>query len=147
MYAGDTTLRKAKKAEIPAIKELLRASGLPHEDVDPARQDLIVAVRKQEILGCIGVEKYGEHGLLRSLAVGESCRGKGLGTELVEKLIAHSRAGGVKELYLLTLTADRFFENLEFSRLDREAVPAAIGQTTEFESICPVSSICMKRAI
>jgi amino-acid N-acetyltransferase len=79
--------------------------------------------------------------------VAEEYRSQGTGKALVEKLVAAAREAGDGELYLLTLTADRFFARLGFDRVDRAVVPDAIRGTTEFESICPVSSTCMKKEI
>lgn len=147
MHAGGISLRSAKTGEIKEIRSLLKNSGLPCEDVEPGRQDLIVALRSGEVVGCVGVERYGEAGLLRSLAVKEACRGHGMGKALVAEAVDRAVGHDVRELYLLTLTAERFFLKLGFERVDRASAPDAIRGTTEFESICPVSSACMKKKI
>ncbi len=147
MNAEGWVLRAAEAGEIDRIRAMLREAGLPFEDVAQGRQDLIVALSGGEICGCIGLEKYGRHGLLRSLAVAEEYRGRGTGKALVEIVTAAAREAGIGELYLLTLTADRFFARLGFDSIDRASVPEAIRGTTEFESICPVSSTCMKKKI
>ncbi len=86
-------------------------------------------------------------GLLRSLAVEGAYRGRGLGRALVLEMIGHAKDSGINQLYLLTLTADRFFGKEGFERISRECMPEAIQNTMEFTSICPVSSVCMKKEI
>ena len=143
----DFTLKAGEKSDIRQIKSLLKSADLPYEDIDLSRQDFIATVQGTKIIGTIGLEPYGEIGLLRSLAVKDACRGRGLGRSLVIEMTRHAKDRGIKQLYLLTLTADRFFEREGFERISRESMPEAIQNTTEFTSICPVLSVCMKKEI
>jgi amino-acid N-acetyltransferase len=52
---------------------------------------------------------------------------------------------GVKSLYLLTTTADRFFAGLGFRRLQREMAPLAIKSTSQFSSLCPATAVLMSK--
>ncbi len=141
------TFRAGEKSDICRIKALLKKADLPFEDIDLNMQQFIVAQMGEKILGIVGLEPYGECGLLRSLAVDEAYRGRGLGRELVMRMAGHAKDIGIKQLYLLTLTADRFFDKEGFERVSRESTPGAIQNTTEFKSICPVSSVCMEKMI
>ena len=49
--------------------------------------------------------------------------------------------------YLLTNTAERFFERLGYRRTDRENAPEAIRRTQEFSGLCPSSSALMVKAL
>jgi N-acetylglutamate synthase-like GNAT family acetyltransferase len=53
----------------------------------------------------------------------------------------------VRQFYLLTTTAEAFFARRGFRKIARQSVPAAIGDTREFKSLCPSSAICMTRAV
>lgn len=143
----ETTFRAGEKSDIHRIKSLLKSADLPYEDVDLSRHEFIVIVQEAKIIGTVGLEPYGESGLFRSLAVEDAFRGQGLGRALTMEMIGHAKDLGIKQLYLLTMTADRFFEKEGFERTTRDSVPYAIKNTTEFKSICPVSSICMKKEI
>ncbi len=99
------------------------------------------------LVGVIGLEPYGRVGLLRSLAVAETERGRGLGIELTRALEQHARDLGVVDLYLLTTTAERFFGKLGYRVVARADVPAAIQGTTEYRDICPSSSVCMVKTL
>jgi amino-acid N-acetyltransferase len=76
----------------------------------------------------VGLELFGSVALLRSLVVSE-------------------RARGVHTIYLLTTTAEKFFQRRGFARTDRASAPPAIRATREFAGICPASSAFMSRAL
>ena len=63
------------------------------------------------------------------------------------RLAAEARCRAAKRFYLLTTTAEAFFARRGFERIARQAVPAAIASTKEFNSLCPSSAICMTRAV
>jgi amino-acid N-acetyltransferase len=46
-------------------------------------------------------------------------------------------------MYLLTTTAETFFERRGYRRVDRTEAPQAIQTTVEFASLCPASSAFM----
>ena len=143
----EMTFRAGEKKDIHKIKLLLESADLPYEDIDLARQDFIVATQGAKIIGAVGLEPYGECGLMRSLTVEDTYRGRGMGRALVMEMTGYAREKGIKQLFLLTLTADRFFEKEGFERISRDRMPKAIQNTTEFTSICPLSSVCMKKEI
>jgi amino-acid N-acetyltransferase len=139
--------RPARSDDMNAIVSLLKKSELPYEDVDLDRQDFLVAVDEGRVRGIVGLEAAGEYGLLRSLAVDASYRDRGNGGSLLDKIIAHARRKGFRELYLLTTTADKFFMRHGFERTERAAAPPALRETHEFRSACPASAVCMKKKI
>jgi amino-acid N-acetyltransferase len=140
-------IRQARVADERAIRALLKKADLPCEDVEIGRQTFLVASSGGRIVGTVGVEAYGKHGLFRSLAVDVRLRGQGLGSELTEEMVEMSRSLDIRELYLLTMTAAPFFEKLGFQKTERAKAPAALQGTTEFASLCPISSVCMKRQL
>jgi amino-acid N-acetyltransferase len=91
----------------------------------------------------VGLAIFDTIGLLRSLAVARDCRGSGVGKALVAEAEQYARSLGVNELYLLTTTAERFFERLGYSHTHRESAPDAIRQTSEFSDLCPCSAALM----
>jgi amino-acid N-acetyltransferase len=130
--------------DLRAICVLLDSASLPHADVtDALLQQFLVARMDNQIVGVVGLECYEDVALLRSLVVAQEHSGFGIGKQLVaaaEKLAAEI---GVKSLYLLTTTADRFFSGLSFRRLQRELAPPAIKSTSQFSSLCPASAVLM----
>jgi amino-acid N-acetyltransferase len=140
-------LVKATIRDFPLIERLLKENNLPFEDIPEKIGSLFIARSDSQSVGIGGVEIYGEHGLLRSVVIDRPFRGKGYGKALCKKLIQHAKMKGVKEMYLLTTTADGFFKRIGFSETRRNSAPAAMQNTTEFKELCPVSSICMRKRI
>jgi amino-acid N-acetyltransferase len=87
----------------------------------------------------IGLEIYGQAALLRSLVVDPTLRSTGLGSALVQHAEQHAAERGVQALYLLTTTAEPFFERLGYKRLDRREAPPSIQSSREFADLCPES--------
>lgn len=130
-----------------AIKKLLSEASLPYEDISSHIDNFLLANIDNVIVGVLGIEIYGKSALLRSLAVIPSKQGKGIGKFLYEKMEFHASSKGINELYLLTTTADLFFENLGFKKIARDEVADIIKTTKEFKDICPVSAVCMVKEI
>lgn len=142
---GDTVrLRGATAADRPAVVALLSAAQLPLDGVPPDLAHFIVAERAGSVVGAIGLEDYGEAGLLRSAVVDPALRGSGVGDALVRALLESARARGTRELVLLTTTADGWFPRFGFERIAREAAPAAVRVSEEFQGACPASAITMR---
>ena len=93
------------------------------------------------------MELYGEVAFLRSLVVAQHGRGSGVGsalTQAAERLAADS---AVKNVYLLTQTADRFFAARGYTKIDRGDAPKAIQGTTQFSGLCPSSAVLMMKQL
>jgi amino-acid N-acetyltransferase len=56
-------------------------------------------------------------------------------------------AAGVRELWLLTIDADGWFETVEYIHCDRSEAPAAIASTEEFGNLCPGNAFLMKKSL
>jgi len=52
---------------------------------------------------------------------------------------------GLKRVYLITETAEKFFSMLNYIAISREDVDPEIKQTAEFTHVCPTSGVCMVR--
>ncbi|HEY0673549.1 MAG TPA: arsenic resistance N-acetyltransferase ArsN2 [Longimicrobiales bacterium] len=141
----DVMTRTATARDLSAVQSLLRAADLPLDGVtDFFPDNYAVAQRGNEVVGAIGVERYGEHGLLRSAVVTPSMRGAGLGAQLTRERLAWCRRQGLADVFLLTTTAAPFFERIGFSRVDRASVPAELAGAPEFASICPSTAVVMR---
>jgi amino-acid N-acetyltransferase len=90
---------------------------------------------------------FGDVALLRSLVIAPGRRGTGEGSALLKHAEDHARAQGVRDLFLLTTTAETFFAKHGYMRATRESAPAAIRMTREFGSICPASAAFMSRKL
>ena len=128
------------------VMNLLAACSLPNTDISPKKLEHFFGCGAEpDPRGVVGVELYGEFGLLRSLAVHESVRGKGCGKRLVEEAEQYAGRNGVRRLYLLTTTAPAFFESRGYARVSRDAVPAPIRATSEFSTLCTDTASVMAK--
>lgn len=128
----------------PGISALLRGSKLPISDLETGvAVSFFVAGSAHSPTGVIGLEVYGPAALLRSLAVSESERGRGLGAALLQHAEQHAASAGISSIYLLTSTAEPFFAARGYQRSNRKEAPSSIAATREFSSICPASAAFM----
>src|SRR5262245_37108665 len=141
------SLRRAGRADEAAVATLLRELALPTEGVADWLDRFWVAEHKHRVAGVAGVGRYGERGLLRSVAVAPDWRGSGIGRTLVDRVLDEGRADGVREVYLLTNTAEHYFPRFGFVQVDRDAVPAGVGTSVEFREACPASATVMRKSL
>jgi amino-acid N-acetyltransferase len=137
-------IERARPEDAEEIEALLRASNLPLAGAGEHIGRFFVARDAGAIAGVIGLEAYGEEGLLRSLAVRESDRSKGIGRELYLRLIAESRSLGMRRLVLLTTTAAPYFRARGFRNVGRETITGSMRLSAEFTGACPDSAECME---
>lgn len=143
----DLKIQMATMKDEKQIRQLLAAAGLPYDDIHTHLHNFLVARQDDAMVGAVGLEIYGELGLLRSLVVASSSQGNGVGRMLFDTIMAYARMRRVRALYLLTTTADRFFGKLGFTVVDRNKLPEAIRKTNEFLKLCPTNAVCMTRRI
>ena len=141
------TLRPASADDLAAVEDLLTKSKLPVEGVKDSIGSFVVAESDGRLVGVGGVERCGEYGLLRSVAVDPAARGRGVGAAITETLIGNSRESGLRALYLLTTTAENYFPAFGFDKTSRDAVPTEIQRTAEFRDLCPSSATVMLRTL
>jgi amino-acid N-acetyltransferase len=147
MSNATIVLRPAEEAGLSSVETLLEANGLPTRDVRSMPECFSVAEANGERVGVGGIERYGADGLLRSVAVEESARGRGFGTAICERLEQRAHASGVETLYLLTTTASEFFADRGYVAVDRREPPDSIRATSEFEELCPATAVCMRKSL
>lgn len=137
----------ADSVEISSIQKLLQECGLPYNDITDHISNFILAKNGSDLIGTIGLEMYGNIGMIRSLAVTDSYRGKSIAKALYTRILAYAHLHGIEELYLLTTTAEGFFLKNDFRKLERNNVPETIHATNEFQNLCPSTALCMVKEI
>ncbi|WP_336134748.1 arsenic resistance N-acetyltransferase ArsN2 [Natronomonas amylolytica] len=147
MLPDSITLTSAEAAEIAWLEALLEANDLPNRNLRSGPGQFFVARTGAERIGGGGLESYGSNGLLRSVVIAATHRGRGYGVALCDALEARARTNGVETLYLLTTTAAAFFRECGYNEIDREVVPPEIQETSEFADLCPQSATCMRKSL
>lgn len=148
------SLRPAVPTDLGAVERLLAICDLPVEGVGELlgrhAGDFVVADDPDnigELAAVAALEVAGDHALLRSVAVHPAWRARGIADRMVRHLVCEAEARGLHALYLLTMTAERYFPRFGFAPIERSTVPAGIAETLEFRSTCPASATAMCRRL
>jgi amino-acid N-acetyltransferase len=137
-------IEPASPRDLDAITALLVASQLPIEGLAAHLANVLVVRDGTGIVGVAALEVYAGGALLRSVAVDERVRGRGVGQRLVEAALARARQLGVPAVFLLTDTAAAFYPRFGFARISRDDVPEDVKESVEFASLCPASATVMR---
>ena len=127
------------------IIALLSSEKLPTSDLPVSLNNFLVMIDNDEMIGVIGLETYGNYGLLRSLAVHPGSRNRNIAGKLVEQIEKLAKTEGLKAIFLLTETAPGYFSRKGYQVIARSEIHAEIQQSSEFSHICPQSAIAMKK--
>jgi amino-acid N-acetyltransferase len=141
------TIRPAMAADYKQLVSLLQEENLPIVDIDKRLPHFFVAVEDPIIVAAIGMEYYGEAALLRSMITAAAYRGRGLASELIDTLFEYAREKGVRSIYIVTTTAEKYFLQKGFERIERSLVDAPVLQSAEFNGLCPSTAAIMRRSI
>jgi amino-acid N-acetyltransferase len=141
-------MRKPSQDDLRAIESLLLENGLPTDDLNT--QDLSLfrmegSSDKPYAVG--GLERFGSHAIIRSIATTPSMRGRGIASKIVAELEKMSVEVGIETIYLLTESADIFFERKGYSPVERRDVPQSVRQSRQFLSLCPDSARVMRKRV
>ena len=106
------TIERATPECLREVLEILSQVDLPHDGVEEHLSGFLVARGEcGRIVGCAGLERHGELGLLRSAAVLPRYQGQWIGGKLIRELLKRAAGEGVTEVALLTTTAKDYFES------------------------------------
>lgn len=140
--ASEVTIGPAGGGDLPEIQKILAEVDLP-ADVESHLADFLAARHHGKVVGCIGMEPRRSDALFRSLAVTPAYRGIGLGRWLYEALEELAKRKGINRAYLLTNSIEALAQAWGFKRIDRDKVPPAIQDTSEFQGGCCASAVPM----
>jgi amino-acid N-acetyltransferase len=133
-------------SSLDEILTVLTGCDLPIADISVSSPPQFFGFRVAgSVVAVVGFEHFQSVGLLRSLAVSPSHRGRGLAQELVRFVQSFAISHGVESLFLLTTTAEAFFVKLGYCPTSRQEAPQAIQTTPQFSGLCPSSSAFLSK--
>lgn len=150
-----TTIRTACPEDVGPILRLVNRFAadnvmLPRteEEVRQTLDDWLIATETQPdgetVVGCGSLVPLTETLVeIRSLAVDKSQHGKGVGSELVEQLVARARERDFTQVCALTLR-EEFFIRLGFALVDRWRISSKVWQACIY---CPKFHRCDEVAV
>ena len=126
-------IRDAQVGDVEAIyglitfyAELDRMLFRQKADIYEYLQTFKVAELDGEIVGCSALQVvWSDLAEVKSLAVGENCKGKGVGKELVQGCLEKAKELGIAKVFALTLECG-FFEKLGFVKIDKAKLPMKV---------------------
>ena len=126
-------IRPARTGDVVAIQKLVNAYASGGVMLARSRvqlyvslRDFVVAEAEGMIVGCCAMTICWEDlAEIRSLAVAESCRGRGLGAALFAACIDEARELGIQRLFALT-TSVAYFRRFGFAPCDKKDLPHKI---------------------
>ncbi len=143
------SINTADENDFQDIISLLIECDLVTEDLSHESVKNFLVVRDQNInlVATIGIDLYSNIGLLRSLAVQEHYRNKGIANNLLNEVEKIAFEKKLRSLYLLTMSASEYFQKRNYVPIPRESVPLPIKESKQFLDLCPSSSLCMKKRL
>lgn len=133
--------------DIAGIVTLLKKTNLPVEDIPSPVQQFIVAKKMGYLIGSAGIEVYGNSCVLRSFAVQPEHQNQGTGGLIYSAILDLARKTNLKDLYLLTTTAENYFAGKGWTIINRNEAPSEVQKSSEFSTICPSTAVCMKLSL
>ncbi len=126
-------IRKATLRDVKEIQRLVkhhsvRGDILPRSlsEIYDHLRDFFVFVRGQKLMAICALHICWEDlAEIRSLAVQEEARFKGIGVRVVKVCLDEARALGAKKIFALSYQPE-FFEKLGFKRVDKTVLPHKI---------------------
>lgn len=144
---SNVQIETANAADLEPVLALLEENGLTRDGLADHFATTLVARYSGRVIGTATLEMYSEGVLLRSVAVARDVQGQGIGQLLSERAIERARELGAPVVFLLTITAERYFPKFGFERIDRAAVPGSVKASVEFKGACPASAVVMRRSL
>jgi amino-acid N-acetyltransferase len=144
-------VRSAKISDVKAINTLISSYAEMDRmlfrslaDIYENLQTFIVAELDNKIVGCCALEViWADLAEIKSLAIDEAYKGKGIGRELVAAAVEQAAKLGVPKVFALTLEP-AFFEKSGFEIVEKETLPMKVWSDC---ARCPKQQNCDEIAV
>lgn len=136
-------MRAATLEDLTTVFKLLETAKLPTAGVEDHLQNFVLEFENDVLLGCAGLEIHGQAGLLRSVVVTATERNQGIGSRLVQSILAHAREKRLSSVFLLTESATTYFPRFGFKQVSRAEIPASLHASKELRGACPATVLVM----
>ena len=141
------TITRAQMDDLDVVEALLEREQLLLDGLREHVDHLLVARSGNRVIGCAGLEVYGDAGLLRSVAVEAEHRSSGAGSALTRAALDEAARSGIAVVYLFTKSAERFFPRFGFEIVDRADVPATVQSSVEFAHVRCAGAVVMRKIL
>ena len=140
-------IERARVEDADDVLRLVEANRLTTVGLLDHLASILVARLERRIVGTAALELHADGALLRSVAVSADVRGCGLGTSLTQSALRMANDLGACDVYLLTFTAEQYFQRFGFRSLDRGEVPPSVRESVQFTHACPSNAVVMRKQL
>ncbi|MFZ7946525.1 GNAT family N-acetyltransferase [Neobacillus sp. 19] len=144
-------IRKANKQDLSSLREFLSRANLGTDGLTDETVDYFLLLENADgsLRGSLGMEVFGENGLLRSLVVSPGQADKEIFV-LFDQMVQLAKEKGMKSLFLATnkSVALPFFELMGFQRTGQEELPVEFFESEHIRHVLNVdNSLFLKFSI
>ncbi|MDQ1143548.1 N-acetylglutamate synthase-like GNAT family acetyltransferase [Bacillus sp. SORGH_AS 510] len=136
-------IRRASKEDVENVREFLSRAGLGTDGLTDETVDHFLLLENEDgsLRGSLGMEGFGEDGLLRSLVVSPGQADKEIFV-LFDQMVQLAKEKGMRSLFLATnkSVALPFFELMGFKRVEREQLPSGFFQSEHIRHVLNVDN-------
>lgn len=136
-------IRKAEKEDLEGLREFLTRAKLGTDGLNEESMGSFLLLEDDagNLKGTLGMDVYGEFGLLRSLVVSAGQAEKEILT-LFDRMVALAKEKGLTGLFLATnkSAALPFFELMGFKKIGRGELPVAFYQSEHIRQVLNVDN-------
>jgi amino-acid N-acetyltransferase len=126
-------IEKAKISDVPPMQKLInhfaeKDEMLPRSlsELYENMRDCFVVKDGEKLLGCVALHVFwSDLAEVRSLAVAEDSRDKGIGAELVKACLQEAKELGITTVFCLTYHPD-LFKKFDFKQADKMELPRKV---------------------
>lgn len=130
-----------------AVAELLEQNNLSRSGLTDNNVFLFALFKGDEILGAGALAVIDTFSMLRSVCINKKYQKNRLGSDLCGHLYEKAQALGLKDIYLLTDTAEGFFKKQKFETISRKELPIILEQNVLVQNACSTNSTVMHRKL
>ena len=140
-------IERAHTRDADSVLRLVEENQLTTDGLLDVLATILVARLGHRVVGTAALEMHSDGALLRSVAVSSEVRCQGLGAMLVESALHMAEELSVRDVYLLTFTAESYFQRFGFQLLDRGDVPASVRTAVQVTHAGPSTASVMRKRL
>ncbi len=127
-------VRKAEEKDLLSLQRLVAKAGLREDGIEQhIDRFLVVCDEDSKIIGTVGIEKYQEDGLLRSLVLDSPVWTARLSLEFLQLALTYAKEQDIETIYLCSKGTNSLFRQLGFRHVHEKNVPEKIRLSPHFQ--------------
>jgi amino-acid N-acetyltransferase len=131
-------VRRAAEEDLFRLRRLLKEAGLNDRGIEPHIRHFFVVETSEkegvpEMVGAVGMEVYGQSGLIRSFVLKRGPWNGKVGVEMMRFLLQYAQGLGLSRVYLLAGASMSFFREIGFKEIAPDDLPEQLWNSGHLE--------------